>query len=357
MRNNITKKRNNTIDIMKLIFSITVVLHHINTNISGFPLFERGLLAVDFFFIVSGYLFLGSVRKDKDKSKDKDSDNIYVDNLKFIWKKFKAFFPFVIVGFIGSLAARIVVDKIKIHTILNSVFSAFLLQMSGLPMSKINNVTWYLSVMLLSMFVLYPIIRKKEKKYINYFCPLIIVFGFGLFAHYFHNFDECENIKIIYNGLARGFLEINIGMLLAYAMDYIKKIDFTKFSKVMLTILEILGYVFVLIMMNSSNNKVDIFIVLVLSITIFISFSKLSYTSLLTDKLNFKNIDKLSLSIYCSHIMIILWMIHFNELFFHLNSIDLGICIFVVTIIISYVIEKLISFVQKKFEMTKLFIK
>ena len=73
------KKRNNTIDILKFVFAICIVIHHICKKFH-IPFFQRGLLAVDFYFIVSGYLFLKSIRKRRKNG----TENVYQDNVSFI---------------------------------------------------------------------------------------------------------------------------------------------------------------------------------------------------------------------------------------------------------------------------------
>lgn len=344
MKNN----RNKTIDFLKLALSIIVLIYHITINIDGMNLFPRGLLAVDFFFIVSGYLFYNSVIKKDDKE-----ESIYKQNISFIWKKLKLFYPLVFVGTLECLIARIIIDNIKIHTILNSIFTFSLVHMSGLPLSKINNVTWYISVMLMTMFIMFPIIKKNKDKYINYICPIILILGFGLFNKYFHNFNELLDYNFVYNGFLRGFLEINLGCLACHISSWIKNKEFTKLAKILATITEVLGYIFFGLMMCTTNEKIDLFLVLVITVAIIISFSKLSYTEHIFSKLSFKNMDKLSLSIYCNHIFIITILIFYNTQL-KLSSIELTILILVISIIYSYLVMIFVDKSMKKKYFNKL---
>lgn len=342
------KKRNSTIDLMKLLFSIMVILLHVSLNFEDFTLFRRGLLAVDFFFIVSGYLFYNTVNKTSD-------EDVFKTNVKIIWKKYKKFFPYILIGFIGSLVYRIIIDKIKIHTILNSIFSLSLLQMAGFPMSKINNVTWYLSVMLLVMFIIYPIIKKNKEKFFNYLCPLIIIIGAGVFNKNFGNFSTHLLYKhFMYNGFLRGLIEINIGLFLAYLASYIKNIKITKIFRAFLGILEILGYSFIILMMNSKNTKMDLFIMLVLAISIFISFNKLGFIHKVLDKIKIDKVSNLSLGLYCLHIPVIQWMSLLNNKM-ALNVNLLAFLIVIITIIIAIIAEIIIN--KIKFNWKKLIIK
>lgn len=344
------KNRNNTIDFLKLLFSVIIVIHHISINMKGFNIFCRGLLAVDFFFIVSGYLFYYTALKDQD-------NNVYISNIKLIIKKYKSFFPYVFIGFVLSLSYRIIIDKIAIHTILNSVYSLLLLQMSGLPMSKINNQTWYLSVMLLVMFIIYPLLKKNKEKYLNYLCPLIIILGAGIFTKVFSNFNDIYSFKyFMYNGFLRGLFEINIGLFLAHISMNVKNIKITKLFKFILGTIEILGYAFVIIMMNSINAKMDLFIVLVLTIAIFISFNKLGYINYILSKINFTKIKNLSLAIYCLHIPIIQWLLYLNKNL-HLSNVSIAIMIITITLIVSILTIKITKFISQNIKFQNLLIK
>jgi peptidoglycan/LPS O-acetylase OafA/YrhL len=56
------------IDLLKFIFSVIIVFYHswIFTGEYGAGFFNHGYLAVDFYFIVTGYLMMQSIAKEKD---------------------------------------------------------------------------------------------------------------------------------------------------------------------------------------------------------------------------------------------------------------------------------------------------
>lgn len=61
------KQRNAMLDITKFIFSVAVLLLHANPIVEGHELFtmRKGYLAVEFFFIVSGYFMMRSINWKK----------------------------------------------------------------------------------------------------------------------------------------------------------------------------------------------------------------------------------------------------------------------------------------------------
>ena len=75
-----TKKvRNGKIDFMKFLFAFIIVIHH-SRNLVGDDVspFFGGSFAVEFFFIVSGYLFLRTILKAPDNTSEigKETKNL-----------------------------------------------------------------------------------------------------------------------------------------------------------------------------------------------------------------------------------------------------------------------------------------
>ena len=58
-------KRNNLVELARFLFSILVVGYHIQMTFLGDDInfFENGALAVEFFFLISGYFLARSIEK------------------------------------------------------------------------------------------------------------------------------------------------------------------------------------------------------------------------------------------------------------------------------------------------------
>ena len=63
--------RNNLVELARFLFSILVVGYHIQMTFSGdsIDFFENGAVAVEFFFLISGYFLARSVEKISTKEK------------------------------------------------------------------------------------------------------------------------------------------------------------------------------------------------------------------------------------------------------------------------------------------------
>ena len=148
-------KRNLSIDIARVMFTIIVFLNH-STNLvnpsENVPLYFRyGFLGVEFFFILSGYLMCAKANRQKDTE-------VGPATLKFVFGKIKTIFPY----FFAAYVIALIIDgfgKGVRNTILHIVQSLpVLLQinMAGYNGYQVLGPSWYISCMLLCMLVLYP---------------------------------------------------------------------------------------------------------------------------------------------------------------------------------------------------------
>ena len=88
-------KHNGIISIWKFLFSLMIVVLHCDVlaGSNDKVILSGGSIAVEFFFITSGYLMAVSAFKNKSQN------NIVSDTWHFLWKKIKAIFPYVLITF------------------------------------------------------------------------------------------------------------------------------------------------------------------------------------------------------------------------------------------------------------------
>ncbi len=301
------KKRNGTISFLKFIFAILIMIMHFDRSLRngyvGGPPIRPAYLCVEFFFIVSGYYFGKAIMDELNKK-----SNIYLDNLKMIWKKIKKLLPYSIIATaIGSIFL-LIFHKIKPSQLALSVYGAFLVNMTGIGDFNIMLPLWYLSSMLIVMFVIYPVIRKQKENYAFYTAPLIILFGLGYMYRCYHMLDITYSSwnGLFYGGLLRALVEISIGVVIAFSMQHIislfERVKFKHLSK-LLTIIELLLYSFIIAFMifYSKKSAIDYFILIIMVIAVTISLSGKSLsTKWLSHKFIFY-LEKLSLLVYINH--------------------------------------------------------
>ena len=99
--------RSTTIDFMRLIFAIAIVIFHgkqvFDVPVFGGCLFVRGAYGVDFFFIVSGYLITSYINLCNRKYKEEISMNkLCTETLLYVVARIKKILPYHLLAFFLS---------------------------------------------------------------------------------------------------------------------------------------------------------------------------------------------------------------------------------------------------------------
>ncbi|MBQ3754682.1 MAG: hypothetical protein II867_00780, partial [Clostridia bacterium] len=123
------KQRNNLVEFTRFLFSLLVVGYHVQMTWAGdkLSIFEGGALAVEFFFLISGYFLARSI----EKIGTKDKFNFFGETGKFMWGKLKGILPVHIVAIIGIIIV-ILVTRLNVAggMIVNGLPSVFLVHMA-----------------------------------------------------------------------------------------------------------------------------------------------------------------------------------------------------------------------------------
>lgn len=128
--------------------------------LSHIGLLPHGGVAVDFFFVLTGYLTMAALNKTKALGLP------CLSSFSFVFRKIKSFYPELLISIFLTVVVHLLTGEYDekyylrpAETIINNVL---LLKMSGLCQSPsdLNGSTWFLSSMLLAVFVVYPLLRK-----------------------------------------------------------------------------------------------------------------------------------------------------------------------------------------------------
>lgn len=226
MRHSLKKSsRNVTIEYLRFLFAGIVVLHHSRYILGDDNCwFLGGSLAVEFFLFVSGYLLLASAEK---KEAERDAA-LGRETLHFILHKLQGFYPEFLIawligfGFVGAVQ----------HKTLPQLWTAFLedfweltlVKMSGLFQNGIDGAMWYLSAMLLSMAILYPLLRRWQDVMTHLVCPLLAMFLYGFLCRgYGHPRDPAVWLGFFYKGFVRTFAGLCTGVVIRIAVRRLQK--------------------------------------------------------------------------------------------------------------------------------------
>lgn len=276
------------IDLLKFIFSVIIVIYH-TWMFADYPhraIFKAGNLAVDFYFIVTGYLMMLSIEKQINSN-----ENLGKRTLKFIYKKIANIFPYILFAFVFGTIIIYKRDIFSLELITSNVLISEVLQIGILRNSFfINSATWYISAMIMVLFVLYPLANKYKENYNTLIVPFLLI----LFLQLCYSLNISINnpmskAPIGLGGLYKGFIFVLLGNLSYSITSYIKNFNYTQFGKFLLTILEIFLLVILIYTMNY-NVLGTVAVAIITVIIVSITFSGKSFTN---DFLNFRIFKKL----------------------------------------------------------------
>ena len=351
------KQHNVTIDFLRFLFSVIVVLHHSRYVLGDDNCyFLGGSLAVEFFFFVSGYLLL--VGADKAGRKNGagylfsggvdmagrteaagletkgagagttgicgEMTGIGSETLHFILHKIRSFLPeFLIAWWIGFVLIGVVrqygvLDYLKAFG--NDFWELTLVKMSGLFTHGIDGAMWYLSAMLLGMAILYPLLRTKRDLMAHLVCPLLALFLYGYLCQAEgHPRDPIVWLGLCYKGLVRAIAGLCTGVVICVAVCRLKRFSPSGLTKTgnalaigaqLLCLLLTIRY-----MAEQEPSEYDYFYMFLLMVLVLLSFAGFGLESVLgnSQRLHLLSafLGKYSLSLYLGHLY---FAQHVNEL-------------------------------------------
>ncbi len=325
MAQEIKKVRNGELDFFKFIFAIVIFLYHCRSFATPTDtiILRNGSYAVEFFFIVSGFFFIPSVQRYAKKQNSDGTLTLFQENVGFLGNKIKGILGIYIISVVFSL----IIYTIEFTTTHDSFqFSAFifslcaaiwnilLLQSVVTAQVNLNSATWYMSAMFIIMFILYPCVRKNKDFYVKYLCPIgaLICISLLIDKKYLSGVDEPTTF-LITMGVVRAFMGIMLGSILYEFTEYIKarKITFTLFSRICITLMGFLAFAYSLVIMHFSNKeilgdkynwKVNFTVIISLAIFVFVVNSGLDITKNIFNNSFCGFLGNLSTAFYMLHI-------------------------------------------------------
>jgi len=326
--NRMTKptSRGGLTDLLRFLFSLMVLIYH-SYSFSSSPktaLGTGGYIGVDFFFILSGvYLAASAGRKNSPVTGDgAGTSNVGLDTLNYMGRRLSRIYPEFIVAMLIALFAGMLLNIRSLGTIPKALNRAIgewtMLQQSGFHNTGgIVSATWYLSALLITSLLLYPMARKYRDGFLYVLAPLIFI---ALFGYTWQNLKTLQNPKdmlnsVICQGLLRGIMEMALGCFIYGLARKAEGLRLKPVPRGLLTLVECAIYVGILIfyMTGKHKNKLDWNIVLLLGLAQLITQSKLSFSDEYIKGRLFTFLGAFSFDLYLGHRF---WSINLNSIRF-----------------------------------------
>ena len=311
MDRKIKSKRNGRIEILRFVFAFIVLLHHSRYLLGDDNCyFLGGSLAVEFFFIVSGYLMTNSLERINGCSEYDVTTgrSLAGQTASFINKKIRAVLPQFpiawIIGFIVVVAFNKLTFTKAIWEFIEDFWELALVKMTGIYDGGLDGVMWYISSMLICMTILYPLLRKYPDMMKKIWCPLLSLMLLGMMcAIDGHPRNPSKWYGIIYKGNIRAFAELCIGIWSYDVVKKIKEIKWTQFARILFELIQTCGYIITIIYMyRKEPGKYDYFFLMILTISIMLSFAQVGILSDFFNNGLCALLGRFSTAVYFSHI-------------------------------------------------------
>ena len=299
----VKNKHNGVISVWKFVFAIVIILHHgylINDNGVKHVLFICGAIAVDFFFIVSGWLMSAKVNAEAEIN---DERPIYKATKDFILGKIKKILPFLIFSYLIIAILCLISGSFLFKEYVQGLVDLTFLQMAGLPNTGFVGGAWYVSAMILAMLILYPLHKKLKKTFSWLIAPMIaIFFGGYLIASVESTRDVKVWLGLCYVGLIKAIFEIAIGCIAYEVSRSLGRVKFKTAGKILLSIVEIICFVIVIFFnLFFVDRDLDWLFIILLFIGVSIAFSEQTYFYNACCNNKFYYLERLSLPMYLNN--------------------------------------------------------
>lgn len=215
-------------------------------------------LAVEGFFLISGFLFMQSLEKYEKTA-------AYPACPKVVFHRYLGIFYWLLPAVIlDAILVATSVEQLSFAELLATLprllFEIVPLQMAGFGPWTVTGVSWYISALLLSVLFFYPLARRNPRSFAREFCPIAAVVLYGLLCRLTGTLGNPGEwlFGIVRKGLVRGLADVALGCFLYECIRATKDEIVTGFRRALYTIAAtVAAFLCVLIMVFTHNSIYD----------------------------------------------------------------------------------------------------
>lgn len=226
-------RRSAEIELLRFFMVLVVVFFHQYEAILG-----RGFLAVEFFFILTGYLTMKSVSRSLLTNLEMPSLGL------FLKRKIAGFYPELLIACVGGCLFNLYLTMIGkssfasmiTECLTNILQNLALLRMTGIAgTSAVCVPAWYLSSMIIALILVIPFIFRFKNLYLR------IVIALFLYCCVLHNLEGLEKnsyadwVHYTYGGNLRAIAGILLGTVAYVIVEKSKNYQFSIPMKVVIS--------------------------------------------------------------------------------------------------------------------------
>ena len=347
-------KRNGYIDVIKFIFAIIVLEFHMGTGI-----FPGGYIPVEGYFMISGYLMMNTIEKNKSPE-----DNLGVSTARFILNKYLSVLPYLLPAALMSFVLhciqldRTVEKALKYLPLL--IYEVIPLRTLRFQGEYIMGVSWYISAMFVCLAILYPLCKKLKTTASLIICPILAAVFYGMLSNEYGNIsmhaDYLPDLPISV-GLLRGFAGCALGIFMYEVCKPILNKKVTVGGRIIFTLIELWAFLYFLQTMHvKPMSKYDFVVILAIFIFLLIGISGISLSSVICNTKLAKPLGTASIIILLNHYRLEkVFKAQFGRKVHETEQLWIFLALCVASWIIAWIASKVIQLIIKNAHKIKFF--
>ena len=216
----VTKYCDNSFNIWRILFTIMIMVFHLSdgsTFYDEYPQFSyHWYIAVEFFFVLSGYLLMSHAEKHPEES-----------SFEYIKGRVCRLYPEYIAAFLAMVVLKTVRKGLNpIKFIVPNWLEALMLQSIGTnKFPYLNNPAWYVSALLIGSYIIYYLLKNYRRLYLELLGP---VGGVAVFAYLYRTYRDLQGFTdtkgfFLNQAVLRSLLGLTIGIYVYLIAEWFRK--------------------------------------------------------------------------------------------------------------------------------------
>ncbi len=300
-------KRNNAMEFYRFLFSQIIVLFHMVTNAPFRPKpFISGNLAVEFFFILSGFFLAANARKTH-TSQNGGIEAALTDNIVYTKQRFIRLYPHYLLSVLLYASVRLFVFRnMKLGNWLQSGITELLMLQSVDQSSYLTSIFWFPSALLVSSFIVSFLMRWKPDLCTRFLFPLSAMAILSVLMNTNGGIYSTKTYHLVFSdALWRAIAGVMIGCICHDIVQNLPKSKQENKHPVLFSLLEIsLLTAAVLLMYHPQFPHKGYLMILLFSTFIIIVFCQQSTLSRILNTKFSAYLGKISYAIYLNHVIV-----------------------------------------------------
>lgn len=291
LKNSTEKKgKKYSLELWRIVFTIGVAIMH-------FGYYNGFYIAVDFFFMLSGYL----TYKGIDEKPEQSGWSIFIHKISRLW-------PQYFVAFMLMLTWNVYIPEKKVVDITylaDCIYEIFFLQILFPAGKLVNGITWYISATVICFPLVIYMLKRHRHIYESLIAPFLALFVYGyLLSNWAHVDFGFVWLGCVNGGLLRCIGGLSAGVFLYYISRHCKTLLAGMNQNLLATAELLIGAMIVVWSVFVRQTKMDGIEIILLGVLIILSFHENGWLERFLRNPIVAYLGKISYSIYLNQLFV-----------------------------------------------------